>query len=305
MEWILQQQEVSSCLHYLNDFLTVGPPQSSLCQQNLDTIQQVCEWLGIPLALDKVAGPSTSLDFLGWILFGWKHVSLWTNCGGLGNKLVAGCKRRKPPSAKSFHSWESYSMLQRLLGVAGPSLAECMLQLLSCEKFTFTLDCTRSSGQTCAGGTFFWKVGMVSACSSAQPLLSLQPMNSQSNRCIGFLGLWSLFEGRWLQLEWSKQWFTEHIMAKELLSIVLSCAVWGPTWARHKILFQCDNSSVVAALQKGSAKDNTVMHLLRCLSFFVAHYNIALMSEHIAGLDNCTADHLSRNNMYNFFFINL
>ena len=65
LEWILQQERVSSCLHYLDDFLTVGPLQSSLCQQNLDTIQQVCEWLGIPLALDKVAGPSTSLDFLG------------------------------------------------------------------------------------------------------------------------------------------------------------------------------------------------------------------------------------------------
>ena len=32
---------------------------------------------------------------------------------------------------------------------------------------------------------------------------------------------------------------------------------------------------------------------------FVAHYNIMLMPEHIAGVDNCT-----RNNMYNFFSIN-
>ena len=78
----------------------------------------------------------------------------------------------------------------------------------------------------------------------------------------------------------------------------------SPTLAQHKVLFQCDNSSVVAALQKGSAKDKTVMHLLSCLWFFVAHYDIVLMPEHIAGVDNCTADHLSRNNMYNFFSIN-
>ena len=47
------------------------------------------------------------------------------------------------------------------------------------------------------------------------------------------------------------------------------------------------------------------MHLLHCLRFFVAHYDIVLTSEHIAGIDNCTADHLYRNNMHTFFSINL
>ena len=46
-------------------FLTVGPPGLNICQQNLATIKRVCHWLGIPLALEKVEGPSTSLDFLG------------------------------------------------------------------------------------------------------------------------------------------------------------------------------------------------------------------------------------------------
>ena len=68
LEWILQQQGVSSCIHYLDDFLTIGPPESFSCQRNLDTIKHVSEWLGIPLALEKVEGPSTSLKFLGIIL---------------------------------------------------------------------------------------------------------------------------------------------------------------------------------------------------------------------------------------------
>ena len=61
-------------------------------------------------------------------------------------------------------------------------------------------------------------------------------------------------------------------MSKELLPIVLSCAVKGPLLARHKVPFQCNSSGVVAALQKDSARDSTVMHLLHCLWFFVAHY---------------------------------
>ena len=72
-------------------------------------------------------------------------------------------------------------------------------------------------------------------------------------------------------------------MAKELLPIVLSCAIWGPVLARQRVLFQCNNSSVVAALQKGSAKDSIVMHLLCCLWFFVAHYDIVLTSNILQG----------------------
>ena len=84
LEWILKQYGVSFCLHYLDDFLTIGAPGSSTCKENLDTIQLVCEWLGIPLALEKVEGPSTSLNFLG-TLSEWKHVSLLTNYRELGN----------------------------------------------------------------------------------------------------------------------------------------------------------------------------------------------------------------------------
>ena len=90
-------------------------------------------------------------------------------------------------------------------------------------------------------------------------------------------------------------------MAKDLVAIVISCAVWGTQLAKHSVLFQCDNMSVVLAIQKGSAKEPIVMHLLHVLWFFVAYFNIDLRIEHIAGVDNCAADMLSRNNMTDFF----
>jgi len=65
LSWILQQQQVSPLLHYLDDFLTMGPPQSPTCFNNLRVIKDICSMLGIPLALEKVEGPSDSLTFLG------------------------------------------------------------------------------------------------------------------------------------------------------------------------------------------------------------------------------------------------
>ena len=54
---------------YLDDFLIMGPIDSSVCLQNLDTITTVCQHLGIPLAfLEEDEGPSQSLTFLGIVL---------------------------------------------------------------------------------------------------------------------------------------------------------------------------------------------------------------------------------------------
>ena len=64
VSWIAGQHGVSCMLHYLDDFLLMGPQHSSDCQQDLDTFIQLCSYLGIPLASEKIEGPTTSLSFL-------------------------------------------------------------------------------------------------------------------------------------------------------------------------------------------------------------------------------------------------
>ena len=68
LAWILEQQGVSYLLHYLDDFLTIGRPLTSECLNNLTRMKQVCQLLNVPLAIEKVEGPSTCLDFLGILL---------------------------------------------------------------------------------------------------------------------------------------------------------------------------------------------------------------------------------------------
>ena len=73
-----------------------------------------------------------------------------------------------------------------------------------------------------------------------------------------------------------------------------------PILARCHVLFQCDNNSPVLAVNKGYSKDPVVMHLLRSLWFFVAVFDIKIWVEYIAGISNCAADMLSRNNLAQF-----
>lgn len=66
LEWILKQNYgVDFLLHYLDDFHTLGPPNSPVCQNNLDTCVRLFKDWGIPLHPDKLEGPSTCLTVLG------------------------------------------------------------------------------------------------------------------------------------------------------------------------------------------------------------------------------------------------
>ena len=64
-EWCIRQQGVEGIDHYLDDFVTFGPPDSEVCRENLGTIRRVCAGLGVPLAAEKTEGPSSCLTFLG------------------------------------------------------------------------------------------------------------------------------------------------------------------------------------------------------------------------------------------------
>ena len=66
VEWVAKQNYVATFLmHYLDDFHTLGPPGSSVCQYNQDrSIDCFCK-LGIPLHPYKQEGPSTCLTILG------------------------------------------------------------------------------------------------------------------------------------------------------------------------------------------------------------------------------------------------
>ena len=66
VEWILvHNYDVTFLSHYLDDFLTLGPPASPVCHNNLQTCVRLCTKLGLPLHPDKLEGPATRLTILG------------------------------------------------------------------------------------------------------------------------------------------------------------------------------------------------------------------------------------------------
>ena len=54
LEWILANQGMSSCLHYIDDFFTLGLANAEECRQNLHLMLWICNSLGLPLATNKL-----------------------------------------------------------------------------------------------------------------------------------------------------------------------------------------------------------------------------------------------------------
>ena len=66
-------------------------------------------------------------------------------------------------------------------------------------------------------------------------------------------------------------------------------------------MVHCDNTGAVAAVNSGYSRVPGIMHLLRCLFFIRAHFELTVWAVHIPGKLNTWADAISRNNLSYFF----
>ena len=147
----------------------------------------------------------------------------------------------------------------------------------------------------CHSDLFWWRI-FLQSCNGilCHPALSTPPNLSAQTGASGTWECAAALSSLWCHWQWPPKWSSVGIMAKELILIILTCVAWGTQLSKHHINFQCDNLSLVAVINKGSAKDQFVMHLFRCLWFlWHATYDIYITATHLSGAINVTADHLS------------
>ena len=65
MAWIMTWHGVSWVVHYLNNFLTLGPGGSQECGSNMSNMIDVCIKAGLPIEPSKTVGPAAAICFLG------------------------------------------------------------------------------------------------------------------------------------------------------------------------------------------------------------------------------------------------
>ena len=305
LEWICYEQGVSHLCHYLDDFLTMGQPDSMECGHNLQLLIAVCQGLGIPLAVEKVEGPSTNLEFLGIQL---DTVRMEARLPEEKLRRISSLVQEWLPkrNATKREVLSLVGLLQHAAKVVQPGRTFARRMYWVAAKLK-EMDFYTRLNREFRSDLYWWHIFLNSWNGMSffkigdpfpPPDIVIQSDASGCWGCAAFCN------GKWLQWKWPQEWAQIAIMPNELVPIVLSCAVWGPSLSRKRVLFQCDNAGVVAAIRKGSAKEALVMHLLRSLWFFAAYFDIHMYAIHIPGACNVAADQLSRYNMSNFFHSN-
>ena len=299
LSWILDQKGASPTIHYLDDFLTMGPAGSPICHRNLKLVMDVSKQLGIPLALEKLEGPSHCLTFLG-IILDTKLMQARLPEDKLSRIKVelSSWLHRKKATKRQILSL--VGLLQHACKVVRPGrtfVARMYSTAAKVKKLTHFSRLNKSF----RSDLYWWHIFITnwngfSLLRSATPTYDHHIYTDAS----GSWGSGAVFAAYWFQLPWSTEWSSINIMAKELVPIIISCAVWGPLLQKSSTKFHCDNQGLVACINKGSSKDTMVMHLLRCLWFFTAEFDIHITATHISGKTNNAADMLSRNQTKKF-----
>ncbi len=303
MQWILEQRKVDM-LHYLDDFMVFSPSERG-CGEALSTALLGCRELGVPIAAHKTEGPATAITFLGIEL---DTVDMMLR---LPRAKVARLRReidrwlrRRCCTKRDLQSL--IGLLQHASCVVRPgrTFLRRLISLLSvAKKPHHRIRLNRGFRSDLS-----WWATFLPAWNGASMMRHRTMGKAAGTITSDASGNWGCGAfttgGEWFQLEWPEVWQEVHITVKELLPVVLAVAIWGHKWKGKTVRCRCDNAAVVAIVNSGSSKDEKAMHLMRSAFFFLARYDIRVWAEHIPGVENRSADALSRNDSDSFLLQN-
>ena len=299
VEWILKQEGVACVFHYLDDFLLVGSPSSNQCEEHLKILLMTFERLNIPVAMEKLEGPTTVLTFLG-IEMDTQNSTLRLPRDKVQElkSLIATWSQRKSCTKRDLQSL--VGKLQHACKVVRPgrSFLRRMFELLrGTAKKQHFIRLNRSFHSDLRWWHLFlesWNGVAMMGSPEWQPKIHLFSDASGSFGC----GAW--WDQSWFQVAWTSDVQEWSIAQKELLPIVLAAMLWGKFWRGKAVLVHCDNQAVVEMVNSGYCRDQGMMQMIRCLFFILAFFEISMQTVHIPGRLNIGADAISWDNIQVF-----
>ena len=233
-EWIARQRGVEFVIHYLDDFLIVTSADTNQGEHALRILLETFECLGLPVAWDKLEGPSTCLTFLGFELDTRRmETRLPSHKLEVTRREVQQWIGRKSATRKELESVAGKLANASRVVKPGKTFMRHLFELLSGVRKA--LHHVRL-GATARSDLLWWYTFMEQWNGVNMIHHALAPPVEVWTDASGSFGCGAICPtfSRWIQLPWrgteTSQVMDEgrSIMWMELLPIVLACAVWGP-----------------------------------------------------------------------------
>ena len=277
---------------YLDDFLIVSESKEA-CSEALTTLIKLLRKLGFSIHWGKVVDPTQKITFLGIELDSIdmslrlpkdKLCKLREELQGfLGRKRAT---KRQLQSLAGRLSWAAAVVkggrvfLRRIFNKIGLLRQNSHRTLLSAE----------------VRQDIDWWYNCITTFNGRSLLLDTIPLEwAFTDACDEAAG--GYFEGDWFYYNWSKDWplaRSFHINEKEVLAVVIAANRWAHFWENKRVIIYSDNSVTVAAINKGSSKNATIMKSLRYMFWLSVTFNFQLSACFIPGIFNTIADSASR-----------
>lgn len=298
LEWCVRTASHSEdIIHYLDDFCG-GGASGVEAQRILASILETFEELGVPVAPEKVEGPSTSIKFLGLIV----------DTIAMEVRLPEDKRSALQAVIASFIDGKNKSTLKELQSLIGSLNFACRAVIPGRAFCRRLIDATRGARKpnhririteamkedlrvwdsflkTYNGASFMFE-------QSWEDNDSLHLYTDSA----GSVGFGAFFQNSWASGTWPAHWQdnSPDITFKELFPIALAVEIWGKKFSNKKVMFHCDNLAAVHVINKQTCRSEPLMHLVRSLVLSCLNHNILFRAKHIPGHKNCVADALSR-----------
>ena len=297
LSWILRENyQVVSHIHYLDDYLLVGAANSDLCHRYMAAMLSLCQHLGIPVATNKLEGPSTSLTFLGVLIDSVKQeLSLpMPKLEELKTLTQSWLTRRKCTKRQLLSLVGKLVFAARVVPVGRFFIRRLIDLSCSVQQLNHHIHLNAEA----RADIHWWQAFLPVWNGKSIFLQSSWTSNEQMELytdASSTHGYGACFQQEWFRQDWLPHQVDQDIQWKELYAILVAAATWGHRWSGWKIRFYCDNQAIVQSWAKGSSKNKAVMSLLRTLFLTAAKGQFSISLLHIPGRNNSRADALSRN----------
>lgn len=300
--WIATNNyNIENILHLLDDFLVIEPPWADAVNTK-DTLLSIFQSLGIPLSAKKTEGPCKVVEYLGIFLDSELMEArlplekVDRICG-----IIESFHNRKHCTKKEVLSLLGHMNFACRVILPGRSFVSHLIALSTTVKklhhrihlnmeCRLDLDMWAKFLRNWNGVSFFINDNITEAAD--MELYTDATLTT-------FAGF---YKNHWFQGDFPLEILHEQTSMAflELYPIVMASVLWGHHWNRKRILFHCDNMATVDIITKGRSKVQSIMKLMRKLTFHAATHHFVIHAQHIPGINNNIADSLSRYQMQKF-----
>ena len=263
LAWILIYVfSIPYLLHYLDDFFLIA--RSGL-QRHMSVVQHAFQLLGVPLAPNKVIGPTKCLTYLGIEIDSSafmirlpsekfheliSELSSWRNRKSCTKRELLSCIGKLSFAAKVVKPGRMF--LRRLITLS-TSVTELNHHIYL---------------NASARADIHWWLNFLPSWNGIS-LIQEEPITADTlalyTDASGTLGFGAIFDLQWFSCPWPDHFLHHHINVKELFAVLAALFTWGNAWINKQIIFLSDNEAICQIWKTGSCKDEDIMFFLRHL----------------------------------------